>query len=415
MKIIHTSDWHLGARLHEEDRFGEQQAFLEWLLQLMEDEKPDALVVAGDVFDVKAPSPAAQRLYYGFLAKVVKSGTCGKVVVVAGNHDNAGLLAAPAKLLGELDIAIVARAQGGEAVSEEIVEVKGADGATHLVIAAVPFMYEAELANFGAEEVPPDASREARVAAGWRRHYADVIAAARTAAPNVPLVITGHCTAANADVSDAESERCRRIGGIDAFDVAPLAAADYVALGHLHRPQPVKGHEAKMFYSGSPLRMSFDEANGAKYVNVVTFAAAGAPPDVRRVEVPQTVPILTVEGTPEEVRARLCELVVDKGGLRYVRLRLKNFEGAARPFWEEFRSLIKDTETRVLEENDMRPTNAALAGLKAFEGRRIQEVNPRDMAERKLKTSSCHFSDEQVAGYLQLFDEAAAQVAGGVA
>ena len=415
MKIIHTSDWHLGARLHEEDRFGEQQAFLEWLLQLIEAERPDALVVAGDVFDVKAPSPAAQRLYYGFLAKVVKSGACGKVVVVAGNHDNAGLLAAPAKLLGELDISIVARAQDGEAVSEEIVEVKGADGATHLVIAAVPFMYEAELANFGAEEVPPDAPREARVAAGWRRHYADVIAAARAAAPNVPIVVTGHCTAANADVSDAESERCRRIGGIDAFDMAPLAAADYVALGHLHRPQPVKGHEAKVFYSGSPLRMSFDEANGAKYVNVVTFAAAGAPLDVRRVEVPQTVPILTVEGTPEEVRTRLCELAVDKGRLRYVRLRLKEFEGAARPFWEEFRSLVKDTETRVLEENDMRPTDAALAGLKAFEGLRIQDVNPRDMAERKLKTSSGHFSDEQVAEYLKLFDEAAAQVAGGAA
>ena len=197
--------------------------------------------------------------------------------------------------------------------------------------------------------------------------------------------------------------------------MAPLAAADYVALGHLHRPQPVKGHEAKMFYSGSPLRMSFDEANGMKYVNVVTFAAGGAAPDVRRVEVPQTVPILTVEGTPDDVRARLCELVADKSRLRYVRLRLKDFEGAARPFWEEFRSLVKDTETRVLEENDMRPTEAALVGLRAFAGRRIQEVNPRDMAERKLRTSSSHFSDEQVAEYLKLFDEAAAQVAGGAA
>ena len=415
MKIIHTSDWHLGARLHEEDRFGEQQAFLDWLLDLLSAERPDALVVAGDVFDVKAPSPAAQRLYYGFLAKVVKSGTCGKVVVVAGNHDNAGLLAAPAQLLGELDITVVARAQGGEAVSDEVVEVKDTVGATGLVIAAVPFMYEAELANFGAEEVPADATREARVAAGWRRHYANVIAAARAKAPNAPLVVTGHCTAADADVSDAESERCRRIGGIDAYDVSPLAAADYVALGHLHKPQPVKGHEAKMFYSGSPLRMSFDEANGAKCVNVVTFAATGAPPDVRRVEVPQTVPILTVEGTPEEVRARLNDLVVDKGTLRYVRLRLKEFEGAARPFWEEFRLLVKDTETRVLEENDMRPADAALVGLKAFEGKRIKDVKPRDMAERKLKTSSRHFSDEQVAAYLRLFDEVAEKVSGGAA
>lgn len=413
MKIIHTSDWHLGARFHGEDRYEEQQMFLDWLLNLLTVERPDALVVVGDVFDMKSPSSAAQQLYYGFLAKVVKSGTCGKVVVVAGNHDNAGLLAAPAKLLGELDIAVVARAQGGGAVSDEIVEVEDAAGATGLVIAAVPFMYEAELSNFGAEEVLADAPREVRIAAGWRRHYADVVAAARAKAPNVPLVVTGHCTAANADVSDAESERCRRIGGIDAYDVAPLSAADYVALGHLHKPQPVKGHETKVFYSGSPLRMSFDEANGAKYVNVVTFVTVGATPYVRRVEVPQTVPILTVEGTPEEVRVRLNGLVADKDSLRYVRLRLKGFEGSARPFWDKFRLLVKATETRVLEENDMRPMDAALVGLKAFEGRRITDVKPRDMAERKLKTSSRHFNDGQVAEYLKLFDGVAESVAGG--
>lgn len=415
MKIIHTSDWHLGARLHEEDRSEEQKEFLKWLLNLIESEKPDALVLAGDVFDVKAPSPAAQKLYYGFLASVVKSGACGKVVVVAGNHDNAGLLAAPANLLGELDISVVARAQGGDAVFGEIVEVKDSSGVTGLVVAAVPFMYEAELANFGADEVDDNATREARIAAGWRRHYTDVIAAARAKASNVPLVVTGHCTAANAELSDAESERGRRIGGIDAYDVSPLDAADYVALGHLHKPQPVKGHEAKMFYSGSPLRMSFDEAKGAKYVNVVTFASKGEPPDVRQIEVPQTVPILTLEGKPEEVRARLGELVVDKDKLRYVRLRLKDFEGEARSLWEEFRGLVRDTETRVLEENDMRPVNAAAAGLKAFEGRRIQELKPRDIAERKLRTSSSNYGDVKISEYMKLFDEVAEKVDGGVA
>ncbi len=415
MKIIHTSDWHLGARLHEEDRSGEQRAFLDWLLGLVEAERPDALVVAGDIFDVKAPSPAAQELYYGFLARAMKSGACGKIVVVAGNHDNAGFLAAPAGLLSKMDIDVVARAHDGEAVADEIVEVKGADGATGLVIAAVPFMYEAELANFGAAEVPSDAQRDDRIAAGWRRHYAAAIAAARAKAPGVPLVVTGHCTMADADVSDSESERCRRIGGIDAYDVAPFVGADYVALGHLHKPQAVKGNETRMFYSGSPLRMSFDEAKGRKSVNVVVFSAAGAPPDVRRVEVPQTVPILTIEGTPDEVRKELGSLVLEKECLRYVRLRLKGFEGEARPYWEEFRMLAKGTETRVLEENDMRPIAAAAAGLKAFEGRRIQDVRPRDMAERKLRTSSKRFSEEEVAGFLEMFDAVAAEVNGGAA
>ena len=132
MKIIHTSDWHLGARLKEEDRAAEHKAFLDWLLERMKEEKPDALLVAGDVFDIKSPSPATQELYYGFLARVLKSGSCRKIVVVAGNHDNAGLLAAPARLLKELDIAVVARAQAGEAVADEIVEIKGDDGATGL-------------------------------------------------------------------------------------------------------------------------------------------------------------------------------------------------------------------------------------------------------------------------------------------
>ena len=415
MKIIHTSDWHLGARLKEEDRVEEHKAFLDWLLDQMKAEKPDALLVAGDVFDVKAPSPATQELYYEFLSRVLKSGTCQKIVIVAGNHDNAGLLAAPSRLLKALDITVVARAQGGEGVTDEIVEVKDENGETGLVIVAVPFMYEAELANFGAEEIAPDAPRAERVTAGWSRHYAEAIAAARAQAPGVPLVVTGHCTLAGADVSDDESERCRRIGGLDAYDASPFAAADYVALGHLHKPQPVRSHETKMFYSGSPLRMSFDEAGGRKFVNVVTFGAAGAPPDVRLIEVPQTVPILNIDGTPAEVGAKLQELVTDKAKLRYVRIRLKDFEGEARPHLEKFRLLVKGTQTLILDEIDLRPQVAVTTGLKAFDGMHLQKVPPHDMAKQKLKTSNRHFSPEEVADYLALFDEVAAEVNGGVA
>ncbi len=415
MKIIHTSDWHLGARLKEEDRSEEHKAFLNWLLEQMKVEKPDVLLIAGDIFDIKAPSPATQELYYGFLARVLKSGTCQKIVVVAGNHDNAGLLAAPSRLLKELDITVVARAQGGEAVADEIVEVKDENGETGLVIAAVPFMFEAELANFGAEVVAPDAPRAERVTAGWSRHYAEAIAAAHAKAPGVPLVVTGHCTVTGADISDDESERCRRIGGLDTYDVSPFASADYVALGHLHKPQPVRSHESKMFYSGSPLRMSFDEAGGSKFVNVVTFGAAGAPPDVRRIEIPQTVPMLNIDGTPDEVGAKLKELVVDKCKLRYVRLRLKNFEGEARPYLERFRLLVKGTQTLILDEIDLRPQVAETTGLKAFDGMRLQKVPPHDMAKQKLKTSNKKFSPEQVEEYLALFDAVAAEVNGGVA
>ena len=170
-----------------------------------------------------------------------------------------------------------------------------------------------------------------------------------------------------------------------------------------------------MFYSGSPLRMSFDEADGAKSVNVVTFGAVGAVPEVRRVEVPQMVTILNLEGTPEVVRARLCELVAEVGTLRYVRIMLKGFDGEAREHWESFRQLAKDTDVRILDEIDMRPAMAATAGLKAFGGKSLRNVSPHDLAEQKLRTSGRHFSDGQVAECLRLFDQVAAEVNGAVA
>ena len=412
MKIIHTSDWHLGARLHEEDRSAEHQAFLDWLAGLLRTERADALIVAGDVFDVKAPSPQAQKLYYEFLAKVVRERLCAKVVVTAGNHDNAKMLAAPSRLLEELGVAVVAVAGGGEEVVNEVVTIDGADGKPGLAVAAVPFMFDAELANFGLEGAGEEADRAARILAGWKRHYEEVIAAARKAAPNVPLVVTGHCAVRDAQESDADSERCRRIGGIDAYDPAPLAVADYVALGHLHIPQPVRGFEGKMFYSGSPLRMSFDEARHKKSVNIVTFGAPGTAPAVEMREVPETVPILTVEGTPDEAKARLAALVAEsKDVRRYVRVRLRDFEGEAKEHWAACQALVKDSATLILEENDMRPILRETRGLKAFAGKGIKQLRPREVAAQKLRGSNRHFSDERVAEFMAMYDE----VAGGVA
>ncbi len=411
MKIIHTSDWHLGARLHEEDRADEHTAFLQWLLDLMASERPDALVVAGDIFDVKAPSPQAQSLYYGFLANVVKERLCRKVVVTAGNHDNWRLLAAPSRLLVELGVSVVSAAGCGSAAADEVVVVPGDDGSARLVFAAVPFIYDADLANFAPPDADGSVSREDRVRSGWRRHYEEVFAAARTLAPDDPLVATGHCTLLDAKVSDVESERCRRIGGIDAYDPVPLAGADYVALGHLHVPQAVKGFEGKMYYSGSPLRMSFDEADRSKSVNIVSFDAPGAPPIVERRNIPEAMPITTLCGMPGEVKARLAELVASGPGVkRFLRLQLKDFEGEAKEHWAELRALVKGSSTLLLEENDMRPVPSGVAGLRAFAGRGIRQLEPRDVALRKLQCSNRHFSESEVDGYMRMFDE----VAGGV-
>lgn len=409
MKIIHTSDWHLGARFHEEERIGEHRRFLSWLLERIREEKPDALVVAGDIFDIKAPSPAAQEMYYGFLSDVAKSGSCRRVVVTAGNHDNAHLLAAPAQVLDGIGVSVVAWA--GEDPSGEVVVVDDASGRPGLVVAAVPFMYTAELANFGADRGGEASERGVKIARGWGRHHAAVMAQAQAMAPDAPVVLTGHCMLAEAVLSDDDSERCRCVGGLDAYDPAPLAGADYVALGHLHRPQAVRGFEDRMFYSGSPLAMSFDEAAGRKCINVVTLGKAGEKPEVKQVEVPRTVEILTLRGKPEDVKARLAEIVSAGADVRrFVRIQLEGFEGSATAHWSDIRELVKESATRVLEEMDVRPRTREAGAPDAFKGKTIAQIRPREMAEQKLRTSSQHYSEEQVAAFMEMFDE----VAGGV-
>lgn len=409
MKIIHTSDWHLGARFHEEERAGEHRQFLSWLLERIREEKPDALVVAGDIFDIKAPSPAAQEMYYGFLSAVARSGCCRKVVVTAGNHDNAHLLAAPAKVLDGIGVFVVAWA--GEDPSGEVVVVDDASGRPGLVVGAVPFMYAAELANFGMDKEGEVPERGVKIARGWSRHHVSVLAQAKAMAGDAPVVLTGHCMLAEATRSDDDSERCRCVGGLDAYDPAPLAGADYVALGHLHRPQAVRGFEDRMFYSGSPLAMSFDEATGRKYINVVTFGKAGETPEVKQVEVPRTVEILTLRGKPEDVKGELAEAVSAGGDVRrFVRIQLEDFEGSATAHWSGIRELVKGSATRVLEEADVRPRTRDVGAPDAFKGKTIAQIKPREMAERKLRTSSQHYSEEQVAAFMRMFDE----VAGGV-
>ena len=410
MKIIHTSDWHLGARLHEEDRAPEHDVFLDWLLDLLSAEKPDALVVAGDVFDVKAPSSAAQKQYYGFLAKAVKGGCCGRIVVAAGNHDSAAFLAAPSSLLDGLGVSVVS---GGGADSGDggTVVVPGKSGVPALAVAAMPFMYDAELANCGAAAAGEGSSREERIAAGWRLRCAAAISAARAAARGAPVVAAAHCTLAGAELSDAVSERSRGvIGGIGAFDPAPLAAADYVALGHLHKPQPVKGFKDTMFYSGSPLKMGFAETRCAKSVNIVECGAPGEKPSVRMAPVPPGVPLADLSGTPGAVDAELAALVLASAPRVFARISIDGFDGPSRPHWERFRSTAAGAGIRILEERDVRPASGA-SGLAELARRGVDSVSPRELAERKLRASSAHYGEEQMAELMRMFDAVAAQAA----
>jgi len=409
MTIVHTSDWHLGGKLHEQDRAAEHAGFLRELAAIVEEEKADAVIVSGDVFDLRQPSPAAQALYYDFLAEIDRSTSCRKVVVTAGNHDSASMLAAAGQALRRLGVEVIAKA--GEDVEKEVVVLAKADGTPGLVVAAVPFMSDGELSNFArAAGIVAETTGE-KLAGGFKAHYQAVLSAAREVAAGAPVVAVGHCTVAGAKVSDARSERGRQVGGLDAFGGGAFDGADYVALGHLHIPQSVGGSDGRIAYCGSPLQMSFSEVGQQKYVNVVRFGEkAGDAVEIGRRPVAATVPLKQFEGSAEAIRAQLVELIAAQQPQVFLSLRVTEGEGELAPFWSEVDTMVQGTGIRVLLKENARPRVKAGSGIAAAAEKSLSALTPLEVATLRINEES-DLGAEERAEYVKMVQSVIGEVA----
>ena len=222
MKIIHTSDWHLGARLHEEDRSAEHVAFIDWLLDQIKTERPDALLVSGDVFDTTAPSASALKAYHSFVVRAYSEAGCQNIVITGGNHDSPSWLGMSRQILECVGTKVV---PAGEDEPERECVVVERDGHPVLAIAAIPYLRESELANLVRQEDDPR-SHDELVRAGFAEHCRRVVAAARAKAGDAPVVMMGHCVISGSRLSDDVSERQRGVvsdtvvGGVKSVDFA---------------------------------------------------------------------------------------------------------------------------------------------------------------------------------------------------
>jgi exonuclease SbcD len=255
MRLLHTSDWHLGQTLHDFDRAYEHQCFLDWLLNTLEAEQIDALLIAGDIFDHSNPSAESQRQLYRFLSSAKRRLPDLDVIIIAGNHDSAGRLEAPIPLLESFDIKIVGtiarNADNAIQLDRLIAPLKNRAGEIAAWCLAVPFLRPGDVPR---AETDGDPYLE-----GVKLLYRQVLDHALNLRENGQAIIAlGHCHMSGGETSD-ESERRLVIGGsealpVDIFD--PEIA--YAALGHLHRAQKVGGQE-RVRYCGSPLPLSFTE------------------------------------------------------------------------------------------------------------------------------------------------------------
>jgi exonuclease SbcD len=291
MKLLHTSDWHLGHRFQEQSQHEEQQQFLTWLEAFIRNSEVDILLVAGDIFDSGVPSAQSQKMYYDFLVRLTQS-PCKHVVITGGNHDAPGTINAPKELLSALSVHVVGKVT--ENPEEEVFQLSAHD--EQVIIAAVPYLRDQDIRRAVAGESFDqlgDRYKQALVS-----HYTEVgiyCHALKTA--NTPVIGMGHLFALGGSTSESEqSIYIGNLGDIGASDFPEIF--DYIALGHLHRPQKV-GRTTHIRYSGSPNILSFSEVGYDK--NVVMIQTHGDDPlTIENIVVPKFREVLKVSGTVQE-------------------------------------------------------------------------------------------------------------------
>ena len=326
MRVLHTSDWHLGVTMKRQSCHREQAAFLDWLLEQIDAFGVQVLVVAGDVFHQATPSNRAQELYFRFLARCFTQTGLLKAVVVAGNHDSPSGLEAPRSLLDELDIHVV----GGRTVADKtrrdwLVPIEGESGEVEFVVCAVPYISEARL-GIGHRLEEGETSLQQRSHDAFRELYSDLAEEARQRWPEARLIATGHLTCFGEGKKpqpgdyhtplhrSGPADGSYTIGTIGAFPPDVFDDAfEYVALGHIHRCFPPADGDRRIWYSGTPVPTSRKELSTRRII-IADFDdpdSDSQSPSVELIEVPRWREIYVLEGSGDELLKQLDDVEGD--------------------------------------------------------------------------------------------------------
>ncbi|MCB4361611.1 exonuclease subunit SbcD [Quatrionicoccus australiensis] len=297
MRILHTSDWHLGQHFMGKSRQAEHQALIAWLLEQVDAHQVDAVIIAGDIFDTGTPPSYARELYNQLIGRLFKAGV--PLLVLGGNHDSPATLGESRDLLAHLGTTVIAATHADPAT--QVIVLPQRNGEPGCIVCAIPFVRPRDVLTSQAGQSAEDKQRSLQTAI--QEHYAAVHAAAQAkmaelanARPGkLPIVATGHLTTVGANTS--ESVREIYVGALEAFPTAAFPPADYIALGHIHRPQKVGGLE-HIRYCGSPIPLGFDEAKQQKEMLLVELAGDGLK-SVTPLAVPRFQGLVAVSGNLE--------------------------------------------------------------------------------------------------------------------
>ncbi len=377
MRLLHTSDWHLGQHFMGKSRQAEHQALIDWLLDQIEAQSVDAVLIAGDLFDTGTPPSYARELYNQLVVRLHAAGVA--LLLLGGNHDSPATLNESRALFARLGATVVAAA--GDDPAAQVVVLPRRGGGAGCVVCAVPFVRPRDVLRSQAGQSAED--KQLSLQQAIERHYAAVHAAAQAKIAELgvglPIVATGHLTTVGASASEAVREIY--VGALEAFPTAAFPPADYIALGHIHRPQKVGGLE-HVRYSGSPLPLGFDEAKQQKEMLLVDLDADGLR-TITPLPVPRFQGLVAIAGNLDSLSGAIGAAAAE--GTR------------ERPTWLEITvtddDYLADLPARIEALTDGWPVEVlrirrqrgdAVARLAATAGETLAELEPDEVFARRL-------------------------------
>jgi exonuclease SbcD len=382
MRILHTSDWHLGQHFMGKSRQAEHQALIDWLLIQVDAHAVDAVLIAGDIFDTGAPPSYARELYSQLVVRLHRAGVA--LLLLGGNHDSVSTLGESRALLACLSTTVVAAADGA-ARQVVVLPLRGGQGEAGCIVCAVPFIRPRDVlqSQAGQSAQEKQLSMQAAIAA----HYQSVSEAGRARQAElqtalgrtVPIIATGHLTTVGA--SSNESVREIYVGSLDAFPTAAFPPVDYIALGHIHKPQKVGGL-AHIRYCGSPIALGFDEARQQKEVLLVDLGAAGLEA-VTALPVPCFQPLISVSGNLLELAGAIQAAALEGSAEQSVWLEVTVAEDDyLSDLPARIEALTQGLPVEVLRVRRQRGT--ATASLTGDLSETLDELSPDDVFARRL-------------------------------
>ncbi len=379
MKILHTSDLHIGKRLYQAELIEDQLLFFHWLVEFIEKEKINVLMISGDVFDLANPSSESRKVYFELLLQLSRV-KC-KVIITGGNHDSPAMLEAPKELLKQLEIFVTGNLP--EQISELLVPIYDEAGKPVVIIAAIPFLRDSDLRK----RVENDSyeERTEAIKSGIINVFDEVAKSCEMIYPGIPAIAMGHLYVRGGIMS--ESEREIQVGNIAGIESNKLPGYfSYYALGHLHKPQEDQ-NISNLVYSGSPYPLSFSETGVEKRIVLLDFK--GDKITIQNTPVPLIRRLIRLTGKVEDLKIKLKQLTPDPAHLKmlvelvaveelYDPAKVIDLENLSNSFTNDWMEILK---YRIQFNNQP----IGIAG-QYVSGTNIEELKPSDVFERKIQS-----------------------------